>query len=172
MENERRHANVVKLDEVEGRTSEAGSKFGCSVRRLGSATGAAGIGCCWYEVAPGRSAFPRHYHCANEESLFVLEGQGSLRIGEDEVALRAGDYVTFPVGPKHAHRLLATGSSPLRYLCLSTMHSTEAVGYPDSKKIGVLSAASYASAMRGEHWIRLIAPDSPSAGYYDGEDID
>ena len=172
MGNERRHPNVVNLDEVEGRASAVGAKFGSTARNLGRATGAAGIGCSCYEVAPGRSAFPRHFHSANEESIFILEGQGTARIGEAEVALRPGDYVTFPVGPAHAHRVVNTGAAPLKYLCLSTLHSTEAVGYPDSKKIGVLSAPSYDAAMRGEHWIRLLAPESPSIGYFEGEEID
>jgi uncharacterized cupin superfamily protein len=168
---QRRHPNVVNLSEVEAQSQSTGTKFGSSSRRLGAATGAQGIGCSWYEVPPGRAAFPRHYHCANEEALFVLEGEGSVRIGEDTVPVRQGDYVTFPTGPKHAHQVRNTGTAPLRYLSFSTLQAVEVVGYPDSKKIGARAAPTPEAAMKGEHWMRFVAFESSQAGYYDGEDV-
>ena len=113
----RRHANVANLAEVPARGFEKGSRFALANRALGRATGAQAIGCSHYEVPPGRTAFPSHYHCANEESIYVLEGTGTLRIGAAQVEVGPGDYATFPVGPAHAHQLLNTGSGPLRYLC-------------------------------------------------------
>lgn len=32
-----------------------------------------------YEVEPCRAASPRHYHLANEEAIYALEGVGTLR---------------------------------------------------------------------------------------------
>src|SRR2546427_13010010 len=78
-----------------------------------------------------------------------LEGEGSARIGDATVRLRAGDYVTFPTGPESAHILTNTGAGPLRYLCFSTLPTTEVVGYPDSKKIGAMAAASSEAAVSG-----------------------
>jgi uncharacterized cupin superfamily protein len=168
---QRRHPNVVNLTEIEPRTNTAGTKFGSSTRRLGAATGGKGIGCSWYEVPPGRAAFPRHFHCANEEAMFVLEGEGAVRIGEATVPVRAGDYITFPTGPQHAHQVLNTGAAPFRYLALSTLQAAEVVGYPDSKKVGAMGAPSAEAVAKGEHWMRFIALESSQAGYYDGEDI-
>jgi uncharacterized cupin superfamily protein len=167
----RRHARVANLAELEPRTLAAGTKFGAAMKHLGFATGGRGIGCTWYEVAPGRAAFPRHFHCANEESLFVLEGEGTLRIGGDTVSVRAGDYMTFPVGPDHAHQLRNTGAGPLRYLCFSTLMTAEVVGYPDSKKVGAMAGPSLEAALRGEHWVRMLAFDSSTVDYWDGEDV-
>ena len=104
--------NVVNLSELKSGGFEKGSRFALANRPLGRATGARGIGCSWYEVPPGRTAFPNHYHCANEESVYVLEGSGTLRIGADEVPVGPGDYATFPVGPAHTHQLLNTGDEP------------------------------------------------------------
>src|SRR6185503_12001505 len=98
------------------------------------------------EVEPGRAAFPHHFHCVNEESIYVLEGEGALRIGKDTVAVKAGDYVTFPTGPDFAHQLKNTGTQNIRYLRFSTLSSAEVVGYPDSKKIGAAGAPSYEAA--------------------------
>ena len=170
MVQERRHPQVINLSEAGSRSISGGSRFGATAKNLSGPTGARGIGCTWYEVPPGRSAFPRHFHCANEESLFVLEGEGTVRIGDAAVRVRTGDYVTFPTGPEHAHIVSNTGNAPLRYLSFSTLANAEVVGYPDSKKIGAMAGASYQAAMKGETWIRHLSFESSSAGYYDGED--
>jgi uncharacterized cupin superfamily protein len=162
---ERRHANVVNAAELPGRGFAKGEKFGLTARSLGRATGARGIGCTLYEVPPGRRAFPHHYHCANEESVYIVAGEGTLRIGGDSVAVGPGDYATFPVGPGHAHQLLNTGTEPLRYLCFSTLSATDVVGYPDSRKVGALGYGP-----GSEQWVRLMVRDDQGLDYYDGED--
>jgi uncharacterized cupin superfamily protein len=165
----RRHPNVVNVSEVEAVTVEKGTRFACLDRHLGYYTGGKGIGCSWYEVPPGKMAWPYHYHTANEESLYVLEGSGTLRIGADEVAVGAGDYVTFPVGPDHAHQLINSGTTPLRYLCFSTMNQVEVVGYTDSDKIG----ASARTADGSKPVVRVLLKRADgNVDYYEGEKID
>ncbi|HZA13144.1 MAG TPA: cupin domain-containing protein [Myxococcaceae bacterium] len=166
----RRHPNVVNVEELEPRAMSKGSRFACTTRRLGFESGGRGIGCSWYEIQPGRTAFPAHYHCANEEAVFVLEGEGTLRVGQANVALRAGDYVTLPPGPDHAHQIVNTGSAPLRYLALSTLHTTEVVGYPDSGKIGVMAAATPEAMLKP--WVREIFRQDTHVDYYEGEKTD
>jgi len=159
----RRHPNVVNVTELKAGGFEKGSRFALTNKPLGRATGARGIGCSFYEVPPGKTAFPNHYHCANEESVYILEGSGLLRIGPDSVPVGPGDYATFPVGPAHSHQLVNAGDTPLRYLCFSTMVPTEVVGYPDSKKIGAMSYAG------GEAVVRLMFRETSAVDYYDGE---
>jgi uncharacterized cupin superfamily protein len=167
---ERRHPNVVNIDEARTEAVGNGKKFVATMRWLAREAGASKLGCSMTEVPPGKTAFPRHYHCVNEEAVFVLEGEGTLRIGEQTVPVRAGDYVAFPAGPAHAHQILNTGAGTLRYLGLSTQATGEIVGYPDSKKIGIMAAPSLEAAFRGERWLRVIVPDSAGVGYFDGED--
>jgi uncharacterized cupin superfamily protein len=167
---ERRHPHVVNLDEVEARKMTHGTRFGAAMKHLGRATAARGIGCTYYEIEPGRTAFPHHFHSINEEAVYVLEGEGTQRIGDEEVPVRAGDFITHRTGPAHAHQLVNTGKTPLRYLCFSTLSAAEVVGYPDSKKLAAASAASYEEAMSGKHWVRIIVRDDVGVGYYDGED--
>ena len=168
---DKRHANVTNLDEVEGRTQAHGTKFGFTSKALGLTTGGKGLGCSHYELPAGRAAFPFHWHSALEEALFVLEGSGTLRIGDKTLLVRAGDYVAFPTGPEAAHQMVNTSSASLKYLCFSTSATVEVVGYPDSKKIAVSAGASVADARGGKHWARHIFKEQPSAGYYEGEDV-
>ncbi len=130
-------------------------------KRLGAAAGGEKIGASWFEIQPGKKAFPFHYHLANEEAIYVLEGEGVLRSGEEEHTLRPGDYVAFTPGPP-GHQLINRGNVPLRYLALSTMIEPEVAVYPDSKKIGVLArkAASLVSVHR----------QGDSVDYYEGEE--
>lgn len=160
----RRHPNVINATEIEPRSFSKGKRFGLSTRALGLATGARALGCSLYEVPPGRTAFPFHYHCANEESIFVIDGTGSLRIGAETVPVGPGDYASFPTGPAHAHQLLNTGDTALRYLCFSTRALTEVVGYPDSQKIGAISYDASGTAL-----VQMMFRESGAVDYYDGE---
>ncbi len=166
----KKHPNVTHLSEVEPRVVEKGKKFAFTGKRLGPTSGARALGCAWYEVPPGKTAFPHHFHCANEEGVFIIEGKGEARIGQDKVTVAEGDYIAYPPGPEHAHSLKNTGSTPLKYICISTMMTTEIVGYPDSKKIAGAGAIDPSSGVMGAK-VRFIIKEQPSVDYYEGEDL-
>jgi uncharacterized cupin superfamily protein len=168
---DRRHRHVINVDEADGAEKLTGSRFGFRFRGLAEPAGGRGIGASWYEVPPGRAAFPFHFHCLNEEAMFVLEGQGTLRIGQDRIAIRAGDWISFPVGPDTAHQVINTGTAPLRLLALSTKINGDVVGYPDSKKLA--ATASPPGAGRGDKpWIRVLVQEGTSVDYFYGEKLD
>jgi uncharacterized cupin superfamily protein len=167
---ERRHPQVVNLAEVEPRTVSKGKRFGHTARGLGRAVDATKLGCTHYTVEPGRTGFPNHFHCVNDEAIYVLAGTGKLRVGKNEVEVRAGDWINLPAGPDHSHQLFATGNAALEYLCVSTLNSAEIVGYPDSKKLGAAAGPTFERAIKGEHWVRLLVRESNNLDYYDGED--
>src|SRR2546423_316612 len=90
----------------------------------GAELAASKLGASWFEIQPGKKAFPFHFHLANEEAIFVLEGEGVLRNGDEEHTVRAGDYIALPPGPP-GHQLINRSSAPLRYLAFSTMIEPE-----------------------------------------------
>jgi len=49
-----------------------------------------------HELPAGDRSWPYHYHTANEEALYVLDGTATLRLDGDEVPLSPGDYVALP----------------------------------------------------------------------------
>lgn len=152
----RRHRHVVNLAEITPRAAPAGEVLGCVVKWLGRAADGRGLGCSAYEVQPGHAATPLHYHCANEEAIFVLDGEGELRIGGETVALRAGDYAALPVGPDFTHQLKNTGQAVLRYLCMSTMLPTEIIGYPEERKVSAVAAQSLSGEIKP--WVVATIP--------------
>src|SRR5690349_13737283 len=147
---ERRHPNIVNKDEVEPTVMTKG-KHHASMRRFGPHAGNLQLGASLTELPPGAISFPHHYHCANEESIYVISGTGTARIGDARVPVRAGDWIAYPVGPAHPHQMINDGTAPLVYLTLSTMHKCEVVGYPDSNKMAAL-----AFEVADKPWIRQI----------------
>ena len=168
-ETTRRHPNVISAAEAKARTMEKGTKIGATITPLAAASGGTLLGCNQVEVPPGKRAFPLHFHCAIEESIYVLEGTGTLRIGEERVEVGAGDYVTFPPGPDTAHQLINTGEAPLRYLCMSSKATTDVVGYPDSKKI--MAAGGPSLSFFDPPWVRSVFKEGTEVDYFEGEEV-
>src|SRR6188768_4296022 len=109
---ERRHPNVINTEEVEIAEQKKGT-FHARNRRLGPHVGNAQIGATLTELPPGTMSYPFHYHCANEEAIYIVSGSGTARIGDARVAVRAGDWIALPTGPEHAHQMINDGAVPL-----------------------------------------------------------
>lgn len=115
-------------------------RFGGRVAHIGRAIGARKLGYNVTVIAPGKRAYPRHSHRINEEMFFVLEGRGEVRIGDETLPVRPGDFIACPPGgPESAHQLHNNGSAELKVLAVSTTESPEICDYPDSGKFGVLA---------------------------------
>ena len=92
---------------------------------------------CVYEVPPGKSPYPYHYHLKDEETFYILKGTALLRTPEGERQVGAGDLLFFPTGPEGAHKLTNTSREPLVYIDFDVVHDPDLTVYPDSGKIGV-----------------------------------
>ena len=90
-----------------------------------------------YEIPPGKSAYPYHYHCKNEEVFYIVQGSGLLRTPEGERTVSSGDLLFFPAEPGGAHKLTNHGETPLVYIDFDAVHDLDVAIYPDSHKIGV-----------------------------------
>ncbi|HWX74017.1 MAG TPA: cupin domain-containing protein, partial [Solirubrobacteraceae bacterium] len=66
-------------------------------------------------ILPPGAATIEHYHRASEELYLVTAGEGRLLIDGEESAVREGDCALIPPGARH--KLLNTGSGPLKILC-------------------------------------------------------
>jgi uncharacterized cupin superfamily protein len=111
-------------------------------KQLGEAAGSEQLGTSLYELPAGKRSWPYHYHTNNEEAMFVLAGEGTLRLDGEMHDLEAGDYVAFPAAERGAHRVINDSDGPLRYLSISTMNEPDVTIYPDSEKLGVFVGAA------------------------------
>jgi len=158
---------VVHVDDVPAAQQDR-PPFVFARRQLSRAAGGRMLGCGHFELPPGATSFPMHAHTGNEEAFFVLEGEGVLRLPDQEVAVRAGDYVALPPGPEHAHQMRNEGDGPLRYLCFSTMVAPDVVLYPDSGKLGVFAGSPPGGNPKQAIVRKWIAGD-PELDYLEGE---
>ena len=158
-----RHPHIVNVDEMEWNLRSHGERFAMKHKWIGNRAGGKKLGCSLYRIEPGKTAFPFHFHHANDEAMFILEGEGTLRLGEERYAVRKGDYIAFPAGEKQGHQLLNTSSAPLEYLCMSTLISPEIVEYPDSDKVGAMAGTFSEPAYRGNF------KRGATVDYYEGE---
>ena len=65
---------------------------------------------------PGAASPPPHVHERHAESLYVLEGEVGLTLGDRGIRAQAGTWVQVPPGVRHAFSF--PGSEPARYLSL------------------------------------------------------
>ena len=114
---------------------------------------------CVYEIPPGKSAYPYHFHHKTEETFYIISGIGILRTPEGEREVRAGELIFFPAGEEGAHKLTNRSESEnLVYIDFDVTHDLDVAVYPDSDKIGVWGMG-----------INQMYPQSAAVDYYDGE---
>jgi len=137
-------------------------------KRLGQRAGGEKVGCSLYELPPGASSWPYHYHEGNEEALYVLAGTGRLRTPDGEEPLCPGDYVALPAGEAGGHRVVNDrDDEPLRYLAVSTMEQPDVTVYPDSEKIGVFAGSPPGGS--GERTVSGFFPRDAAVDYWEDE---
>jgi mannose-6-phosphate isomerase-like protein (cupin superfamily) len=66
-------------------------------------------------IVPLGGATTEHYHRTSEELYLLSAGEGRLIIDGEERLVREGDCALIPPGARH--KLLNTGSVPLRVIC-------------------------------------------------------
>ena len=112
-----------------------------------------------YEIPPGKSAYPYHYHHKNEETFYILSGEGILKTPKGERQVKAGELLFFPTGPEGAHKITNTSETEmLVYLDFDVVHDIDIAVYPDSDKIGIWGKG-----------INKLYSQNSNVDYYDGE---
>jgi len=155
---------VMNLDEVAFDDVEDNGIYTSRRGQIGAHIGARQLGYNLTVLPPGKVQCPFHSHRAEEEMFLILEGEGELRFGEQRYPLRRHDVIACPTGGAEvAHQIINTGTTPLRYLALSTLAQVEACEYPDSRKVLVVTAES------GERGLRKMFRAENTVDYYDRE---
>lgn len=129
----------ISIDSVPWDPWSEGDRFGGQVKHLTKALIGRGyrVGVVVEEVALGKQSCPFHYHLLEEEQALVLEGRGTLRLGDKSYEMKAGDFVAFPAGQRAGHCFINNSSAPFRYLIVGERNPHDVCVYPDSNKVAV-----------------------------------
>jgi len=162
--------NIINLDELEqSHDFSNGDTFEASLTPVSAHIGGTKLACNVTAVPAGKRAFPLHNHHVIEELFFILEGEGTLRFGDEKHPVRAGDFISCPAGgPEVAHQLINTGESELRYLALSTEQDADVIQYPDSGKLGIVAGRG-PGMMPSEAAFSGFYDEQKRLGYWEGE---
>ena len=107
----------------------------CATRqrtRLGDVAGLTQFGVNLLRLPPGAWSSQRHWHSAEDEFTYVLEGEVVLVTDDGEDVLRAGDCAGFRAGDANGHHLQNRSGSDVVLLDIGSRRpETDAVDYPD-----------------------------------------
>ena len=100
--------------------------------KLGDAAGLTQFGVNLLRLAPGTWSSQRHWHTAEDEFVWVLEGEVVLVTDEGEQVLRPGDCAGFPAGVPNGHHIQNRSEREAVLLEIGTRNEAEdGCDYPD-----------------------------------------
>ncbi len=100
-------------------------------QRLGDAAGLTDFGVNLLHLPPGAWSSQRHWHSAEDEFVWVLEGEVVLVTDAGEEILRAGDCAGFKAGVRDGHHLQNRGSLAAVLLEVGARKSEDEGEYSD-----------------------------------------
>ena len=118
---------------------------------LGTPAGSERTGLSRVTLEPGREGWPPHCHSAEEEIFVVLEGSGTVVLGEEELTVRPGHVVGRPPGSRVAHSFRA-GDEGLAYLAYGTREPNDIAYFPRSNKIFIRGVGVMARLEKLDYW--------------------
>lgn len=113
-----------------------------------------------YEIPPGKSNYPYHYHVANTEAFYIVSGEGIIKTEQGDKVIKPGDFIICPPSELGAHKIVNTSEHEiLKYIDFDTTNSPDIVHYPDSDKTGFIV----------HNKSNIFFHNGKKANYYDGE---
>lgn len=100
-------------------------------RALGDAGGLTQFGVNLTRLRPGAASSLRHWHDAEDELVYILEGELVLVEDDGETVLGPGDAATFKAGVANGHHLVNRSDRDALLLEIGTRSSRERCHYPD-----------------------------------------
>jgi uncharacterized cupin superfamily protein len=105
--------------------------LGRSRKRLGNTVGLDQFGVNLTRLAPGAQSSQRHWHEAEDEFVYILEGEVVLCENEGETVLRPGDAAGWKAGVPNGHCLVNRSTRDVVFLEIGSRAKRERAEYPD-----------------------------------------
>lgn len=145
-----RPSTIVNLDAVAPEPLER-SRVVRVRRNLGRACGSSSSGLQHVEVAPGKESSAQHCHSLEEEIFVVLDGDGVLALGREEIPVRPGNVVARPAGTGVAH-VFRAGEDGMKFLAYGTRDPGDVCFYPRSGKVAFRGVGVIARLEQLDYW--------------------
>jgi uncharacterized cupin superfamily protein len=118
---------------------------------FGEPLGARASGLGLLVIAPGSLSYPPHCHSAEEELFVVIEGEGTVLLGDEEHPVGAGSVVARPPGTGVAHAFRA-GDGQMSVLAYGTSEPNDIAYYPRSGKVSLRGVNAMFHVTQVDYW--------------------
>jgi len=145
-----RPPTIVNVEDVEAVTVER-PRVARTRRNLGRAAGSVTTGLQHVVVVPGMHSAPAHCHSLEEEIFVILDGEGTVVVGDEETPVARGHVIARPAGTGVAH-VFRAGSGGLTYLAYGMRHPADVCYYPRSGKLAIGGIGVIARIERLDYW--------------------
>jgi uncharacterized cupin superfamily protein len=88
--------DILNVADIPTRTFHSGPRFEVALGDIDGALGTTQIGATLHIVPAGKTAWPYHRHHGNDELFYVLAGEGTYRLGDRRLPIKAGDLIGAP----------------------------------------------------------------------------
>jgi uncharacterized cupin superfamily protein len=127
--------DLSKIPVITGSGYPSPFDLACAARarqRLGDAAGLTDFGVNLMRLPPGAWSSQRHWHSAEDEFVFIVDGEVVLVTDAGEELLRSGDCAGFKAGVKDGHHLQNRSDRDAVLLEMGSRRIVEDEGeYPD-----------------------------------------
>ncbi len=86
-------------------------------------------------LQPGGKSSIKHWHSAEDEMIYVLEGVVTVIEGDEVKEAKAGDSITFKAGVPIGHCLENRSTNPTKCLVVGTRANYDRITYPDHNRV-------------------------------------
>src|SRR5882762_1881824 len=100
-------------------------------KRLGNAVGLDQFGVNLTRLKPGMASSQRHWHEAEDEFVYIIEGEVVLCENDGETVLKPGDAAGWKAGVANGHCLINRTSRDAVFLEIGTRAKHDRADYPD-----------------------------------------
>jgi uncharacterized cupin superfamily protein len=100
-------------------------------RKLGEHFRLTNFGVNLTQLSPGAISALAHSHSKQDEFIFILQGNPTLILGEEEFMLKPGDCHGLKAGTGIAHQLINRSGENVTYLEIGDRTEGDEVGYPN-----------------------------------------
>jgi len=130
--------NPIRAEDVAARQGQTGYPepfrpvvAGRTKRVLGDLFGLKSFGVNLTHLEPGAASALLHWHAVQDEFVYVVEGVATVRVGEKEFELSAGDCIGFKGGIKVGHQVTNRSAGRVTYLEIGDRLPGDHGDYPE-----------------------------------------